>query len=185
MEEVLAFVRDRLDRASLQAICAAVIGLGLVAVGLESLRRRFFDMGVDPGSPMSSSRFVFRGPGAVSWGVMCVTLGLGMIAVAAVVLLGLVDAAERLVAERPGIVIAPLGLVFLGAAGGWLWGEEQMNSSFLMVLATLPQRLGALVTVLFSLAVLGVGLFELVAPAAFDQIVAMLTPPPAPVIPAR
>ena len=42
-----------------------------------------------------------------------------------------------------------------------------------------------MVTVLFSLAVLGVGLFELVAPAAFDQIVAMLKPPPAPVIPAR
>ena len=150
---------------------------------MESIRTRYFDMGLDPGSVRSSSRFVFRGPGALSWGLMCVALGAGAVVVAAVVLLGLQDAAGRLIAERPGIVLVPLGSLFLCTAGGWLFGEEGMNSSPLLFVATLPHRLGALITVLFSLAVLGVGLFELAAPAAFDQAVEWLKPPPPPQVP--
>jgi hypothetical protein len=103
-----------------------------------------------------------------------------MVGIGAVVLLGLTDAAEQLIAERPGVVIAPLGFIFPCSAGGWLWGEGSMNSSLLMALATLPQRLGAVVTILFSLAVLAVGLFELIASVAFDQLVDQLRPPPFP-----
>ena len=43
---------------------------------------------------------------------------------------------------------------------------------------TLPQRLGGLITVLFALAVLAVGVFELAAPEAFDRIFQSLRPPP-------
>jgi hypothetical protein len=62
-------------------------------------------------------------------------------------------------------------------------GEEAMNSSVLMFIATLPQRLGALVTLVFALAVLGVGVFELLAPDAFDRVLESLRPPPAPQVP--
>lgn len=179
----LIFVGDRANLPRLQALGAAILGLGLVAVGVESIRTRYFEVGPDPGSLRSSSRFVFRGPGALSWGLMCLALGSGAALAAAIVLLGLQDVAGRLIAERPGIVLAPLGLLFLCTAGGWLFGEERMNSSSLLFLATLPHRLGAVITVLFSLAVLAVGLFELAAPAAFDHIVESLKPPPHPPVP--
>jgi len=178
-------VGNILEWARPQAVGVVLLGLGLVVVGIDSVRSRYHEEGVSPGRITSSSRFVFHGPGAISWGLLCVAVGLGMIAIAVVVLLGLTQAAERLVDERPGLVIAPLGFIFLCSAGGWLWGEEQMNSSPLMFLATLPQRLGALVTVLFSLTVLAVGVFELVAPAAFDQLIDQLRPPPFPDLPRR
>jgi hypothetical protein len=182
---VIIFVGNTLAWARLQAVGVVLLGLGLAVVGIDSIRSRYHEEGVSPGRITSSSRFVFHGPGAISWGFLCVAVGLAMVTIAAVVLLGLTHAAERLVGERPGLVIAPLGFIFLCSAGGWLWGEEQMNSSPLMFLATLPHRLGALVAVLFSLAVLAVGVFELVAPAAFDQLVDQLRPPPFPNLPAR
>ena len=60
-----------------------------------------------------------------------------------------------------------------------------MNASVLMLIVTLPHRIGAVITLFFSLAVLGIGVFELAAPATFDEIVASLKPPPAPKVPAR
>ena len=60
-----------------------------------------------------------------------------------------------------------------------------MNASVLMFIVTLPHRIGAVITLLFSLAVHGIGVFELGAPAAFDEIVTSLKPPPAPKVPVR
>ena len=58
-----------------------------------------------------------------------------------------------------------------------------MATSYQIV--TLPHRIGAVITLLFALAILGIGLFELVAPAAFDEIVASFKPPPAQKVPLR
>ncbi len=181
----LVYIGDKLVLSRMQAIGAAILGFGLVAVGLESIRARYFDIGVDPGNLLSSSRFKFRGTGAIFWGLLFLTLGLGTVAAAGVIFFDLGGAAERLLSDRPGIVIAPLGFIFLCTAVGWLSGDEQMNASVLMFIVTLPHRIGAVITLLFALAVLGVGLFELVAPEAFDQIVASLKPPPAPKVLSR
>lgn len=54
-----------------------------------------------------------------------------------------------------------------------------------MFIVTLLHRIGAVVTLLFALAVFGIGVFELAAPDRFDQIVESLKPPPAPQVPAR
>ena len=47
------------------------------------------------------------------------------------------------------------------------------------------QAVGAAITLLFSLAVFGIGVFELAVPTAFDEIVESLKPPPAPKVPTR
>jgi hypothetical protein len=168
--------------SALQAIGASAFAFAMIGVGVDALRARAFDMPVDA-TLTSTTRFTFRGPGALAWGLMCLTLGLGALAVSVVVLFGLQGAAERMVLERPGLVIAPVNFIFLCTALGWLMGEEAMNSSVLMFIATLPQRLGALVTLVFALAVLGVGVFELLAPDAFDRVLESLRPPPAPQVP--
>ena len=178
----MIYAGNTLAWSGLQAIGVAILGLGLVGVGVDALRTRSFDMPV--GSTLrSTSRFAFKGPGAVFWGLLCLVLGLGTVTLSAIVLLGLQAAAERLVSDRPGIAIAPLGFIFLCTALGWLWGEVEMNSSLLMFIVTLPHRIGAVVTLVFALAVFGVGVFELVAPEAFDRIVESLRPPPAPQVP--
>lgn len=169
----------------MQAVGAAILGFGLVAVGIDSIRTRHFDIGVNPGSLRSSSRFKFKGAGAVFRGLLFLAFGLGTVAIAGVILFNLGSAAERLILDRPGILIAPIGFIFLCTAIGWLSGDEQMNASVLMFIVTLPHRIGAVITLLFSLAVLGIGVFELAAPAVFDEIVASLKPPPAPKVPAR
>ena len=169
----------------MQAIGAAILGFGLVSVGLESIRARYFDIGVNPGGLQSSARFKFKGAGAIFWGFLFLTLGLGTVVIAGVIVFNLGSAAERLIVDRPGILITPLGFIFLCTAFGWLWGDEQMNASVLMFFATLPHRIGAVITLLFSLVVLGIGLFELLAPAAFDEIVSSFKPPPSPKIPLR
>ena len=166
---------------SLQALGAVVLGLGMIAVGLEAVRTRFFEMA--PGSILSSSRFRFRGVGAVFWGLQFIGLGLGTLAVAGVVLLDLVSSVESLILDRPGIAITPIGFVFLCTAIGWLSGEESMNASIFLFIVTLPHRIGAVVTLLFALAVLCIGIFELAQPEVFDQIVESLRPPPFPPLP--
>ena len=166
---------------SLQALGAAVLGLGMIVIGLEAVRTRSFEMA--PASALSSSRFRFRGVGAVFWGLQFVGLGLGTVTVAGIILLDLVSSAESLVLDRPGIAIAPIGFIFLCTAIGWLSGEESMNASIFLFIATLPHRIGAVVTLLFALAVLCVGIFELAQPEVFDQIVENLRPPPFPPLP--
>lgn len=178
------YAGDKLASPGMQAIGAAVLALAMTCVGVDALRSRSFDMPVGS-SLRSATRFTFRGPGALAWGLMCLALGLGALALSAVVLFGLQGSAERLVLDRPGFVIAPLGFIFLCTALGWLMGEEAMNSSVQMFIVTLPHRIGALVTLAFALAVLGVGVFELVAPDAFDRTLESLRPPPAPQVPPR
>lgn len=180
----LIYVGDKLASPVVQAAGAAVLGVLLLAVGVDSIRTRFFDMPVGS-SFRSTARFRFTGPGAVFWGLLFVVLGLGTMVLSGVVLLGVQDAAERLVGERPGLAIAPVGFIFLCTALGWLWGEDEMNSSPLMFLATLPHRIGAVITLLFSLTVFAIGVFELAAPDAFDRIIESLGPPPLPQRPPR
>ena len=61
----LIYVGDKLALSSMQAIGAAVLGLGLIGVGIDSIRTRNFNIGVNPGSLRSSNRFRFKGAGAV------------------------------------------------------------------------------------------------------------------------
>jgi len=180
----LIYLGDTFGSSVLQALGTAILALALVGVGVDSLRTRYFDMPVGS-SLRSSSRFTFTGPSAVVWGLMCLTLGLGALAISGVVLFGLEDSAWRLVGDRPGLAIAPVGFIFLCTALGWLLGDDTMNSSVLMFFVTLPHRIGAVITLVFALAVLGIGVFELVAPAEFDRLVESLRPPPAPQVPPR
>jgi hypothetical protein len=182
---VLIYAGDKLSLPKLLATGVCILGFGLVSVGVDSLRMRYFEMHPSSDSLTSSSRFKFRGLCAVFWGLLSFTLGIGILVIAGVVFFGAGDATERLISARPGFVIAPLGFIFLCTALGWLCGEEGMNASILMFLATLPHRIGAVITLVFALLVLGTGLFELVAPAAFDHIVTSLKPPPAPRVPLR
>ncbi|MBP7775524.1 MAG: hypothetical protein KA371_00165 [Acidobacteria bacterium] len=180
----LIYAGDKLGSSGTQALGTAILALGLVGIGVDSLRTRYFDMPVGS-SLRSTARFTFKGPGAVVWGLMCLALGLGALALSGVVLFGLEDSAQRLVMARPGIALAPVGFIFLCTALGWLLGDETMNSSVPMFFVTLPHRIGAVITLAFALAVLGVGVFELVAPSAFDRILESLRPPPAPQVPPR
>ncbi len=167
----------------LQALGAAMLGVGLLSIGIDSIRLRYFDMKVGEWSWHSSSRFVFRGTGAAFWGLLFVAMGLGTLAIAGIVIFELGPAAEKLIMARPGILIAPLGFIFLCTAIGWLWGDEQMNASVLMFVVTLPHRIGAVVTLIFALAVFGLGVFELLQPEAFDDLVRSLRPPNHPMLP--
>ena len=66
---------------------------------------------------------------------MFLALGLGTVVIAGVILFGLGSTAERLILNRPGLLITPLGFIFLCTAIDWLSGDEQMNASLMMFIA--------------------------------------------------
>lgn len=166
-----------------QALGWMVLGGCLVVTGVDALRSRRFAMPVSDFDLESHSRYRFSGCAAMSFGLWFVVAGGLTILLSSAWLVGADGFAEQLVRARPGLVLAPLGFLFSCTSFSWLYGEEEMNRSQMHFWTSLPQRLGGLVALIFSLTLLAVGVFELVAPATFDALWRSLQPPELPVLP--
>ncbi len=146
---------------------AGVMLLGLVAVGmgLRTMRRRE-DTAIDEIGTVIAT---YRGPAAVCQGISVVLVGFGIVAFAVAQLLGLGPVLEEHVRERPGIVIIPVSLAGLAWTMSLVFGTVEQRGSMWRLVSSVPARLLGLSLAVISLAGLAVGLWDIVAPAAFEQ----------------
>jgi hypothetical protein len=121
----------------------------------------------------------FTGPGAAFSGSAVVILGLAAVLAGLAHLVGTSPAAMKaLVVSRPGVALAPAGAALLSNGLAFLIGFPEGRDPNLgptwNALLSIPARLGGLILLLLGGAALALGAWELLAPEAFDRLVASL-----------
>jgi hypothetical protein len=157
--------------AGIMLLAAAGVASGAAMAALRRL--------VVPAPTRRLVLLTFTGPAAVCSGLALVILGLAAGAVGILHAMGTSAAGlKALVIARPGIALAPAGAAFvshgLAFIVGFPEGRDPRGGRVWNALLSVPSRLGGLVLVLLGTAALVVGGWELLAPAAFDRVVAAL-----------
>ena len=154
-----------------------VLGLGLAAllVGWSAItERRLMFMRSGARIPRERRYFIYEGLAAVPYGIALVVLAGALITPASLHFSGTsLGGMRAVVLARPGLALAPLGLLFLFHGLGFLIGFGRRATSFAdrlwIALLHLPARLGALILLAWALALLAIGLVEIASPALFQQ----------------
>ncbi|MBN1259990.1 MAG: hypothetical protein JXB35_04840 [Anaerolineae bacterium] len=146
-----------------------IVGLGMVGMGVKSIIARRVDLSdSDVGY---GAHTTYLGCTAMLWGISLATAGLALLAVGIVLMLGFGEALLVFVKARPGFLLAALG-VFLSAEGATqVLGSREQARGFWSILGSVPGRLGGVLLTLTGLVMLGLGAFEIVAPAGFDALI--------------
>lgn len=157
-----ALVTPGLLALSLAAIGSGVASCAYRRVVFLDTRTRRFDL------------FVYHGIAAVPFGCTYLIGGLLVLAAAVAHLAGMsADAMRSAVLARPGLLLAPLGIAALSSALGFAIGfddaKDPRRGSGWHLLMSIPALLGALILFAIGAALLGLGGWELLQPAAFDQ----------------
>jgi hypothetical protein len=150
-----------------------ILLLGVVAVGmgLRTIRRRE-EVAIDEIGTVIAT---YRGPAAFCRGVSAVLTGLGIVAAALAGLLGLGAGMETQLRGRPGALISFASLAGLAWSLSLVFGSVEQRGSTLRLVAGAPGRLLGVVLTTVSVAGLGLGVWEMVAPAQFDHFIALLS----------
>lgn len=161
---------DRLDIPALLYGGLALAGLGFIVGGGEAivtrqyvLRRRGF------------TNATYYGLGAILYGIIFVWIGVWVISVAGVLFLDIGQAVFRSFIRRPGFVLVNVACVVLASGGiAFTFPAESQSGQgdgwFLNLLATVAHMIPALILLALGLALLGLGVLEIVSPATFDQM---------------
>lgn len=166
---LLAFGGDRLSMPILTNLGSASFGLASIAVGSEAILTRHIRFG----SRLRGTRETYTGLAAILHGVQFNLLGLFLIG------LGIFtdfNAGREMFLQfvrRPGLPLLLIGALLLMqsiiAFSGAL--EDKQGERWVAILNMLFSRLlPGLILVVIGLGALGLGFFEFVAPAAFDQL---------------
>lgn len=141
-------------------------GLAVVALGVDDIRTRRSAYLYDEGARSQT----YYGLSAMLWGVFWVLVGGGMVVGALVLWMGLGQPLLDWLRLRPGpaLILAGLMLVLYGLPS-FLGAVEERGSAGVL-LASLPGRLFNLALVAAGLAAIGLGVWELVAPDAYDAL---------------
>ena len=137
-----------------------LLGLAALSMGYRTIRRRE-EVAIDEIGKVIAT---WRGPAAVCQGLGVALAGVGIAAFAAV---------------RPGILILFCSLAGLTWSLSLVFGSVEQGGSIRRRLAGLPGRLLGVFLSVLSTVGLGVGAWELVAPAGFDHVVHSIAPPSA------
>jgi hypothetical protein len=100
--------------------------------------------------------------------------GIWALITALVVLLGKGELAQEYIVRRPGILILSIGMAILGKGIANMFGPSGVGSSKWIMLRSLPRQIGGFLLVILSLAVIGLGLFEIIAPLRYDVLFASI-----------
>lgn len=150
-----------------------LFAVGTFAAGAEAISRRY----MADRSNVTTRTPIFVGPGAVLLGLVLVIMSLGLAVAGVAFLTGAQQTLLAFLLDRPGFALLPAGIA-VGAGGiARVIGARDWNRSPGRFLASLPERFSGALLLLFGLAMLAAGLFEFVAPAAFDRIVNSLLAP--------
>jgi hypothetical protein len=166
---LLAFGGDRLSMPVLTNLGVACFGLASIAIGWEAILTRYIRLG----SRRRGTRTTYTGLAAILHGIQFNLLGLFFLG------LGIFTdfTAWRQVflqfVRRPGLPLMLIGALLLMqsiiAFSGSL--EDRLGERWVVILNLVISRLlPGLILVVVGLGALGLGFFEFVAPAAFDQM---------------
>ncbi|MGH7460104.1 MAG: hypothetical protein ACREMA_03630 [Longimicrobiales bacterium] len=146
---------------------------GTITAGAEAMTRRF----IVERNRVAPSSAIFHGSAAILLGLALVVLGAALAVAGVAFLMGAEQRLAALLLERPGFVLAPAGAV-LGATGSArVIGAQSWRGSAWRFLSNLPERFGGILVVIFGLGLLAAGLFDILAPDAFDDTVRSLIAP--------
>ena len=157
---------DRLAIPFLSQLGVLMLGGAFIGLGLDSIVTRSHTTG-------SGGRYaadIYAGIHSVLWGGAFILIGIGVWVVGAIWSLGLGQATVDFLKRRPGLMITYMGLVFLliGLAQTGRWRRFIWRGPHPVVM--LPRRIGGALLAVVSVAIIAVGMFEVLFPSAFDAI---------------
>ncbi len=161
----LVVAGEQLGLPILSALGMGLIALDMLVVGLEfALTRR---------AKWAINKYyaeTYQGIAAVALGVILMTGGLGLGAVAAAKVLHQEESLYDLLLSRPGYIMLPLGgIMFMRGLAGAI-GALEWQKSGLACITTAIERLAGAGLALAGTVVVALGGFELAAPAAFHAM---------------
>ena len=166
---LLVFVGDKLSIPTLSDAGIACLGLTSMVIGWEAIIRRRIVIG----RRRHGIRQTYTGIAAMLQGVEFNLLGLFLIAIA-IMLYGNMNAHELgiQIARHPGLPLIVFGMLCLIQSVITIIGplDSQEGSRWTLMIGWLAWFLPGIILVVLGLGLMGLGLFEIVAPVAFDQI---------------
>ena len=166
---LLVFVGDKLSIPFVSDSGIACLGLTSIVIGWEAIVTRRIVLG----RRRHGSRETYTGIAAIFQGVEFNLFGLFLIAIA--ILLYTNMSTRELgvqIARHPGLPLIVFGMLcliqsvitFIGPLG------SRDGSGLVLMISWLARFLPGIILVVLGIAMIGLGLFEIVAPQAFDQI---------------
>ena len=166
---LLVFVGDKLSIPTLSDAGIACLGLTSMVIGWEAIIRRRIVIG----RRRHGIRQTYTGIAAMLQGVEFNLLGLFLIAIA-IMLYGNMNAHELgiQIARHPGLPLIVFGMLCLIQSVITIIGplDSQEGSRSTLIIDWLARFLPGIILIVLGLGLMGLGLFEIVAPVAFDQI---------------
>ena len=164
---LLAFAGTKLSIPFLFDAGIACLGLGAIVIGWEAILTRQLAMG----SRRHGNRYVYTGLAAILQGIQLNILGLFLMVFAAMLYL---NADSRTIgvrlAQHPGVPLVVLGVIVLTQAAvvfvGYKQGGQWNVFLDLIVLRLIP----GIILLVIGVTLLGLGIFEITAPNAFDAM---------------
>lgn len=141
-----------------------LIGAGIALGGLESLttRRMSFRFSSHGGE-------AYSGAPAVIWGLIALVVGATVIASAYLMEQGLWRSTVDYLTHRPGPAIIALGFLFIGA-GTLLMFNRRSHGILWTFFIRVPKTLLGVILIVSGLLGIGIGLWELFHPQAFNRL---------------
>ena len=146
--------------------------LGITSIGLALMLGGILGMATGELSLWRGQYGVTRDRGLTArlFGLALSLIGGTLLAFAATRLLGWDDRLTAFLGDRPGFVMVPVGVLMLAIGAANLIGAWNRRGSFLGVFQSLKNWIGGLVFLVIGMGLLGLGLFEVAAPQAFDDL---------------
>jgi hypothetical protein len=151
----------------------ALAGLGVAAGGVEDMLNREVSLSYHE----EGGRYqTYSGASAVLMGVMWVLVGLAMVIGGLAAMVGLGGWLWSNLRAHPGPALVLAGMAMIAYGGSEALGarENRLSASFLNFLGSVPARIFGVILVVVGLLALGAGTLELIAPQAFDALLAYL-----------
>ncbi len=169
----LGYAGWRFHLPAVIGIGVALAGLGVTAGGAEDMLNREVSLSIqDEGGRYRT----YSGTSALLMGAMWVLIGLAMLVGGLAYAAGLGAWLWGNIQAHPGPALVLAGLVMMAYGGVEALGarEERLSASPLAFLGSLPARIFGVVLIVAGLLVLMGGGLELIAPQAFDALLAYL-----------
>jgi len=164
---VLVFVGGKFSMPFLLDAGIACLGLASIAIGWDAI----FTRRLTVGSRRHGNRYVYTGLAAVLQGIELNILGLFLIIIALILY---VNVNPRVIGEqiarRPGFLMVVLGIIVLIQAAVVFIGYKSGGQWNVFVDLILLRLILGTILVVIGVGLLGLGMFEIVAPNAFDAM---------------
>lgn len=162
---VLILGGDQLRRADLQYPGVALIGLSIVTYGVHALLSRRISFQEERRLLAS-----YRGLAAASWGLLIVLVGLAVIGGAAAFLLGIEQALLEILQTRPGLMVAPAGVIVALRSVAAIVGPDRPRRTLWSKVGRLFGFLLGLIGLALGAAMIALGIWDAYNPGALQQL---------------